>query len=387
MRFGPKLALFADFTAARMNFRRRRAAAAAGKPREILVVRCDRIGDFALWAPAAAALREAFPAPGYRLTLLGNEVWLPLARTLLEFDAYLAVEPRRFTVERPYRKTLLDTIRATAWDEVWQCRPFREPWVEDLIALAAAAPRTVGFAAGKRRIHPRAGRRGDAAYTELLPDDNAHELRKNAAFAAAAAAGRLPALRTECFRRLPPPPAPWRRGEYAVLLPGGSKEPRCRWSAGCFAELFRTELPDLPVAVAGTPDELPVLRRAAAAIGPRAVPVGDLAVTDFAALVAGARIVVGNDTGGIHLAAMSGVAAAAVVGSGVPKWFFPYPGDAGMLPDGAVAPECVIGTCPDAGCFWQCRRPAENEMHPCLAAVTVDAMRAAVRRAVEKSAE
>jgi len=388
MRIGSRLGLFADFTAARLRFRRRTEDPAAGRRREILVIRCDRIGDFALWAPFAAALRAAFPAPEYRLTLLGNELWLPLARVVLDFDDCLGIEPRRFTTERRYRRKLLDTIRATPWAEVWQCRPFREPWVEDLIALTAAAPRTVGFAAGARRIHPRAGRHADVAYTELVSaDDLAHEISKNAAFAAAASAGRVPAARTECFRRLPEPPAPWRRGGYAVLLPGGSKDPRCRWAAEFFAELCRTELPELPVAIAGTADELPVLRRAADAIGPRAVPVGDLALPEFAALVAGARIVVGNDTGGIHLAAMSGVPAAAAVGAGVPKWFFPYPGGAETLPEGAAAPECALGECSDAGCFWQCRHPDAGGMYPCFAAVTVDAMRDAVRRAVAKIAK
>jgi ADP-heptose:LPS heptosyltransferase len=91
---------------------------------------------------------------------------------------------------------------------------------------------------------------------------------------------------------------------YAVLAPGGHSSPR--WPAERFAALARglADERGLHVAVEGAPDERPLLAAVAAAAGAvrrRVVAAAD-PVPVLAALLAEARLLVGNDSAPIHLA-------------------------------------------------------------------------------------
>ena len=96
--------------------------------------------------------------------------------------------------------------------------------------------------------------------------------------------------------------------------------------------------------------------------------VSDLSLTQFAAVTAHARCAVGNDTGGIHLAAMAGVPALAISGRGQPGWFLPYPPRA--LPPGSVPPIVVTTPCQCENCFWRCQH-LRNGICKCIDDITV----------------
>ena len=369
MRTGQKISLAAGIVAELLRCRR-----PVGKAGSVMVIRTDRLGDFALFLPFAAALRRAFPRGERRLILLGRDLWLPLAETLLDFDAYLSIDPGRFLTDRGYRRELLTALRADSPELLLQTRYFREVLVEDYLALASRPNHSVAFRATRRHPGHRLLRMFDSIYTTLLPGEptNEHELLRHHRFLAAVADG---VKITNPFSPCPlPPPAPWRRGEYAVVLPGSGKGELCRWPPERFAALGR-EIP-LPCAVAGTAGEAPELLATAAGIpGATALP-GTLSVVEFAALIGNARLVIGNDTGGIHLAALFGVPSLAIVGCGQPGWFLPYPDQArgfGFLP-----PVMVSAACSYAGCDWQCRFP-ERPVR-CVEAVTTEAAQVALRK-------
>jgi ADP-heptose:LPS heptosyltransferase len=94
----------------------------------------------------------------------------------------------------------------------------------------------------------------------------------------------------------------------AVLVPGAAAHrPQKRWPATQFAALAR-ELAGRGLApvVLGTKRETPAARQIAASC-PQAIDLtGKTAMTDIGAVVAGARVVIGNDTGPMHLAAAVG---------------------------------------------------------------------------------
>ena len=96
--------------------------------------------------------------------------------------------------------------------------------------------------------------------------------------------------------------------DYAVLLPGGAPHrPEKRWPAEHFGELAgRLAGQGLtPVIVGGPPEAEP--SRAIADACPDALSIiGQTSLLDLASVMRGARVVVGNDTGPMHIASLVG---------------------------------------------------------------------------------
>ena len=244
MKLSAKISLLGDLAAE--TLRRSPRGGGGGT----LVVRTDRIGDLALYLPFAASLRRALPRGDPRLTLLGRELWLPLAEALLDFDRYIAIDPGRFLADAPYRRGLKSTLRAGNWDTLLQPRHYRELLVEDQLALAAHPRRAAGFAATRRHLQYNLLKRFDRLYSPLVSGgkDDRHELLRNLDFFRAT----MPEAKiVNPFRPCPlPAPPPWRSGQYAVILPGSGKGDLCRWPAERFAALAGAIT--LPCAVAGS---------------------------------------------------------------------------------------------------------------------------------------
>lgn len=73
--------------------------------KKILIIRLDAIGDFILWLDAAKGLREFYPQSTYEITLLGNQIWTPVAEKVTFFDRVLSLDRRNFINNPFYRIT------------------------------------------------------------------------------------------------------------------------------------------------------------------------------------------------------------------------------------------------------------------------------------------
>ena len=366
MQLSAKIALSLDLLKAFAAYRR------GGDPANILVVRLDGFGDFALYLPYALALREFYPRVKYRLTLCANADWCELAEKLLPFDGFIPLEVRRYMTDHPYRRSMNLQIAGGRFGGLIQPRFFREPFLEDRLALAAGcggAAFAVTPAHLQHRIAHFLQKRLYDTWIDCPPA--LHEAEKNRELMKALGRGGIFPPRPE----LPPPPAPWREGEYAVVLPGSGKGVCAAWPP----ERWGKALADvkLPIAVAGSANERELVAAAATSLGDRAVPLAaTLSSVEFAGLLAHAALVVGNDTGGVHFAAWCGVPALAVAGGGHPGCYYPYPAD---MPEYVLPPHFVAAECPHAGCAWRCRRSGD-EVFPCVADVAAETIAAEVRR-------
>lgn len=366
MRCGTKFALMWDMFRARLSFRRR------GSAKRLLVIRLDGFGDFALYLPEALALRERYPSSEYHLAFCANAAWCAIAEKLLPFDDFIPLSPQRYVADMAYRRTMNRRIAEGNYGQVLQPRFFREPLVEDRIALAAGAGRGTAFKVGETHLHAALGRRLEKTlYDNVVACGAAwHESRRNRAFSAA-----LGVTGAVSRPELPPPLADWPRHTYIVVLPGSGKGARAAWPPERWGEALAGV--DMPCAVAGTAEEEPLVTPAARGIGARAVPLaGRLSAWDLARLLANARAVVGNDTGGIHFAAHFGVPALAVTGGGHHGCYYPYPEM--FTPEYVRAPRFANVELPCYGCRWQCTR-ASAGVFPCMSAVTVSAVAEAVK--------
>lgn len=111
------------------------------------------------------------------------------------------------------------------------------------------------------------------------------------------------------------------RGPYAVLNPGGNNEAK-RWPADRFIEVGRVlARRGLRVAVNGSPAEAPLCDDIAAEIeGAASLPAHGNTLRGLKSIVAGASIMVTNDTGPRHFAVASGVPTVTLFGPTDPRW-------------------------------------------------------------------
>ena len=108
----------------------------------------------------------------------------------------------------------------------------------------------------------------------------------------------------------------------AIGLHVGGTDPARRWPAESFAELAR-RLRGHPIVVTGGPGDLLTAQRTAqlAGLDPDRVLAGRLALDEFAAVIAPARLLVSGDTGAAHLAHAYGTRSVVVFGpASVGQW-------------------------------------------------------------------
>ena len=111
-------------------------------------------------------------------------------------------------------------------------------------------------------------------------------------------------------------------GAYWAFAPGAEYGPAKCWPAGHYAELARRlhERDGLPVLLLGSGKEAALAREiAGAAPGACRVMAGETSLLDAMALIAGARGLVSNDSGLMHVAAAFGLPQVAVFGSTSPE--------------------------------------------------------------------
>ena len=327
------------------------AAALSGQalpdPARVLVVRNDSIGDYLLYRPWLRKLSAAVRDRGQHLTLFANAVWAPLARAWDAdlFEEIITVNVGRFTTDLAYRTSILHHVGAQGFGEVIYPLHVREAAVENFIRFLQAPVRVASQ--GAHETSPWFARL-DAGYTRLLPSTRAvlFEYDRNREFFecwqfgestldkadptdTAWADDRAAPLRLPASVRRAPREAP--TGPYLVLFPGASARQK-RWPARHFARLAQGLHEHYGskyrLVLAGSPADEVYARRIVQAAGAE-VPLdnrcGQTDLPELAALVAGARLLISNDTVAAHLAAQAGTPCLVLLmGENYGK-FFPSP--------------------------------------------------------------
>ena len=316
------------------------ATQAPPDPARLLVVRNDSIGDYLLYRPWLRRLSEVAGQRGQRLTLVANSLWAPLARA---WDADLvaevyAVDFGRFGTDLGYRAEVLRELGAMGFGEVVYPVHVREAAVENFIRFLRAPVRLASQ--GEHRTGPWFAAL-DAGYTRLLPATRAvlFEYDRNREFFEhwLAVSGPLP----PSFAPAAPLalPATVRAagaaeaagGPYVVLFPGASAAQK-RWPARHFARLAQGLRQrygsSYQLVLAGSPADQPHAQQIRKLAGPGVALDNRCGQTDLpglAALIAGARLLISNDTVAAHLAAQAGTPTLVLLmGENYGK-FFPYP--------------------------------------------------------------
>lgn len=333
-------------------------------PRRVAVVRALNVGDLLVAVPALRALRRALP--GARITLVGLPWAAEMVRRfprdlddLLPFPGFPGIEEAPFDAGRLV--ACLEDARGRAFDLAIQMHGSGRS--SNAFTRMLGARRTAGFVTA-----------GDASGLDFpVPYvDGRHEVHRYldlvAFLTGVAGDDRLefplePADRDEVARYVGPAPAP-----YLVVHPGSRAASR-RWMPERFAAVALTLAREwgLDVVVSGGPGEGPLVDHVRGLLPwrTRRVPV-DIGLGGLAALLAGARIVISNDTAAAHLANAVGAPSVVIYGSAdVARW--------GPLDTSRHRTLFVPMACRPDHC-----RPCPFD-HRCLAAITPDAVVAAAR--------
>jgi heptosyltransferase I len=282
-----------------------------------LIVRLGALGDIVHTLPAAAALRSSFPKA--RLGWVVEEKWLSLVQMVSGIDEVI-----------PLRKTAagyLSCIRRLRRAGYSCAVDFQGLYKSALLMRFSGATRRIG------RDRSSARESGAAwFYTQTIHPAGRHIAEMNLSLAEGAAASRPDDMRfplrvpEEAIKNVREALSREGVGEFVVVSPGGGWKSKC-WPAERYgqlcAELWRRH--GLCAVVNAGPGEGQLAQEVIRAAAPAKVLVLSLPLTELAALLVQAKVVIAADTGPLHLAAALGARNVALFGPTDPARNGPLP--------------------------------------------------------------
>jgi heptosyltransferase-2 len=267
----------------------------------VLVVAPNWIGDALMAQPLLALLRER--RPGVKIDVLAPEWVAPVARRMPEVDQVITVPFRHGGLDFLARRRLGRSLRG--YDEAIV---LPNSWKSALVPFFAGIAKRTGYV-------------GEARYGLL---NNRHrnperQMRRHYARLAGGAPAPLPQprLRTEAAEVAATGKKFSLPERYAVLCPGAEYGPAKRWPF--FAEL--ADRIGMPVVLLGSAND------ADAAAGIAGIDlVGKTSLDEAMDVIAGAEVVVSNDSGLMHVAAALARPLVALYGSSSPEMTPPQAG-------------------------------------------------------------
>lgn len=328
---------------------------AASRPRRVLVIKPDHLGDVLLLTPALRLLRRQLPDA--EITVLIG----PWSRAAVahnpDLDAIITCAFPGFTraaspgLLQPYLlllKTAL-LLRAGRFDAALIARD--DHWWGALLAAVAGIPRRVGFAVAE--VAP--------LLTSALPHSFAEHVTAQSIALVEALSGQIaleqPSMRAPIGEVEQRWAAAWlaahgldaTRDQPIAIHPGSGGAAKL-WSNQRWAELADVLHERAPLILTGGPDEHELVNDLAARMSrPPLVLVGASTIEQLAALYSRCRLVLGVDSGPLHLAAATGSATIALFGPGDAARFGPWgdPQRQVMLRSGLWCSPCgVLSACP-----------------------------------------
>ena len=351
--------------------RRRRAAPS---PQRVLVIRPDHLGDLLFLTPALAFLRRSLPQA--EITCLVGPWSQDIVTRNPNVDRVLACEFPWFTRRAktsalaPYRLLAREArrLRRERFDLALVMR--FDFWWGALLSARAGIPVRAGYAVAEcapflnRRVPYASGR---------------HEVEQNLALVAAAlgvsAPEELPALQYPLAKEEDDFAGRFLgAGAPVIALHPGAGAPVKRWRASAFAEVGRTLAAETgaSIVVTGGEQESELVAQVMERLDVPARALVGAPLVQVAAVFRRCRLVLGVDSGPLHLAVAAGAPTVHLYGPVDDATFGPW-GDAARHAVVKSALPCV----PCNRLEW----PVEVlPLHPCVASIEVDAVLAAARR-------
>lgn len=354
----------------------------------VLIIKLDDIGDFILWLDSAKEFRTLYPDK--KIVLCANAIWSDLAECFPYWDEVIAVERNRLCTDLFYRIKLLTSIRKQSFKVAIQPTFSREYFAGDSLIRSSGAEIRIGSQGDLSNIIEKDRAISDTWYTKLVPADVAPlmELKRNAEFMRGLGVENFPGgiAKVEKLMDLPCELKPEK--PYYVISPGSLWKYKV-WPASKFAELIKknSKLFGWHVVLCGSLEEKSVCDKIADLSGCGAIInlAGKTSLVQLFEVIRGAKMLVGNDSSAIHIAAATGTPSVCILGGGHFGRFLPYEIDKKVS---NPLPTSVFEKMDCYGCGWQCvYHIKRNQPFPCVNMVEVDQVESACIQAASMVTE
>jgi lipopolysaccharide heptosyltransferase II len=295
----------------------------------LLVVAPNWIGDALMAQPLLARLRARLPQ--VRIDVLASAWVAPVVRRMAEVAGVIETPFAHGRLALRERWRLGRTLKALGYD---QAIVLTNTWKSALLPFFADIPIRSGYVGESRYgllnllYRRRPGREAMALHYARLAEKPGAEIALPLPEPRLAVDAQAARATRERFGIA---------GDYAVLCPGAEYGPAKRWPY--FAELSQRLA--LPAVVLGSAQE----RELGAGVKGRNLA-GDTTLDEAIELLAGAALVVSNDSGLMHVAAALGRPQVALYGSSSPQHTPPHSANARVLWLGVECSPCYARVCP-----------------------------------------
>jgi len=341
------------------------------KPRGLVVVRMDGIGDMVLFRRTLDHYAEAFGVAREDITVLGCRSWGSIADLVFEGFRVHAIDEHAFERSPFYRFSEALWIRRQAFAIAVTDIFFRKALTADSLIWLSAAPRRV---VSKPYISH--ATRSEFTYylnqvSQIIDtgDYPTHEVIRHYRFISEVAEQEIaPEPPRIAWRDAPPPVF---EGRPYVVLNFGSNEPGRRWPFEKYLEIAQRLLAlGYRVAFTGGGGEKAYEPQLRATLNRPGVIdlIGRTKLRELMDLLVHAQAVITNDTGPAHLSLAVGTPTVVVVGGGHFGSFVPYGPE--FTPSNV---RFVYQEMECYHCFWRCHRRADkHSVFPCVDEVSVE---------------
>ena len=360
-----------------------KSGGAQKQKRSLLIIRPDGIGDFVFFLDTFKEYRKLYPPEDWEITLLGNKIWRVMALDMPYADHYWFMDIEHFTRAPIYRYRLLHQVRNANFDLAIQPVHSRRYWVGDAIVRASGAHKRIGLEGDLNNITPRQKRHSDGWYTSLVPAEaeKMNELERNAEFIRGLG---LTDFRADLPKMIVPDNAQKRvdvmlaelhlkesdyseLSDFYILFPGAGAQFR-QWPVERFADLSRCiyDYTGWTGLICGGPGEEMLAEQllSLAVNVPLLSLSGKTNLIELAGIIKRCKILIGNETGAVHIAAAVGAPSICILGGGHFGRFTPY-SVTGNLCAVYTEMECF-------GCNWKCIYSAYGgKPVPCIEEIQV----------------
>ncbi|MDD6572626.1 MAG: glycosyltransferase family 9 protein [Thermoflexaceae bacterium] len=340
---------------------------------KVLVIKTDAIGDFIIWLDSAREFRNIYP--GKQITLMCSAPCVEIAQATGYFDEIITLNIRKFEGDNSYKKEMLLKLRELSFETMIQTAYSRTVHM-DMLAASIPAKEKIGLVSDETRTNlsryitlKHNKRRLDAVYDRLIPVSSQWlmEVKRNGELIRGL--GRkdfrtgMPVLNKYDAR-----PEIIPEGDYFILFPGAST-PKKMWDIKNFAAVadYVYEKTGWTAYVCGSREEQYLYGKLAEYKKPETVIrdyFGKTTLMELSEVIRHAKLVISNDTSGIHFAAAVNTPSVCILGEYNYGRFLPY--DFDRKEEGGVSPMLICNA------DMTCKRCAVGKMtSECKACIAV----------------
>ncbi len=299
------------------------------REKTLLLIKTEAIGDYILFRNFIEQVRKSNRFEGYRLILIGNELWKDMA---LAFDASFVdeciwINRNSFVKNSNYRKQLLRQVNELQVEYAVQANYSREFLIGDTLVHASQAKYRIGSKGDRLNEWPIFKNIADEWFTSLwdVNEGVVFEFEKNKVFFEKLIATKidlnLPAI----------PVSKAQKAQYIICFPGAGEQIK-QWPIDKFASVLKQLDAEfhLPILICGSAKEFEMGEQIKKALPSVSISneCGKTSLPELCETIANAQLLLSNDSSAFHVAAAVQTPVVCVLMGRHYGRFAPYPASA-----------------------------------------------------------